>query len=70
MELIDVIEVDVYRDGGTTVYHDRLNRKYYTYPTLRGKVYNDFPQRMGSPSMPHPSALEIPVTLNIVDSFD
>lgn len=74
MEKIKVIEVDRYRDGGTVVYQDELNRQYFTFRYSRNKkVWNKMPFSKGNIGedelKPHPSVKEIPVELEIVDSF-
>jgi hypothetical protein len=60
--------IEKFRDGGTSLYEDELNRKYFLwYPTK--KVYNDFPFPLGSIGMnniPPPYIREIPVELEIV----
>lgn len=66
MITIKVIEFEKYRDGGTVVYRDHLNRLYYTYISLRPKVFNDMPFVRGM--LPPPWVQEIPVQLDIVTS--
>jgi hypothetical protein len=71
MEKVKVIEVEVYRDGGTVVFQDEINRRYYQwYPTK--KVYNQMPFPRGSVGMnntPPPYVKEILVELDVVESF-
>lgn len=76
MEAIKVIEVERYRDGGTVVYEDELNRRYFTWqPPSNNKphgqwdgiVYNQMPMT-GSIELKK-SAKEIKVQLEIVDKF-
>lgn len=69
MQKVKVIEVDRYRDGGTVVYQDELNRRYYTWRNLRPKVYNQMPNPGGNSTIPPPYVQEIPVELEIVDKF-
>jgi len=73
--IIKVICHEVYRDGGTVVYIDELNRLYYTYKfnttssnTYR-KVYNEFPYRRGD-IIPAAWVKEVPVELEIVNNFN
>lgn len=66
---VTVREVDRYRDGGTVVYQDILNRKYFTYNYPQNKkVYNDIPYPRGYGTSINPSIQEIPVELEIVES--
>jgi len=71
MEKVKVIEVDRYRDGGTVVYQDELNRRYFQWwPTK--KVYNQSPFSRGSVGrndQPEAWVMEIPVELEVVESF-
>lgn len=68
MEKIRVIEKDRYRDGGTVVYQDELNRLYYMwYPTK--KVYNQMPGCGINGNEPKPYVKEVKVELDIVDAF-
>lgn len=68
---VKVIKTDGYRDGGTEVYEDELNRRYFLWrPT--GKVYNQIPFPRGNLSgygEPPAYVKEIPVQLEIVDNF-
>lgn len=68
MEKVKVMEVDRYRDGGTIEYRDELNRKYFLwYPT--GKIYNNYPFPSGPKNSIPFYVKEIPVQLEIVNSF-
>ena len=71
MEKIKVVEVEKYRDGGTVVYEDELNRRYFQWwPTK--KVYNAFPfprGNVGRNNTPEPWIKEIPVELEVVQNF-
>ena len=71
MEKIKVIETERYRDGGTIVYEDELNRRYYQwYPTK--KVYNQMPFMRGNVSpdeVPPKYVKEINIELDIVKQF-
>lgn len=70
MKKVKVIEVERYRDGGTIVYQDELNRRYYQwYPTK--KVYNQMPvwDRISGTEM-NPNVKEINVELEIVNAFN
>ncbi len=71
MTKIKVIEVERYRDGGTIVYQDELNRRYFQWwPTK--KVYNQMPFSrgyLGKEGTPDQWVKEIPVELEIVESF-
>lgn len=73
MEKIKVVKRDVYRDGGTTVYEDILNRQYFTFMYhLNRKVWNQFPdfiRRSGAEPLVKPYVKEILVELEIVESF-
>lgn len=70
-ENIKVIEVERYRDGGTIVFQDKMNRLYYQwYPTK--KVYNQIPFPRGSVGLnniPPNYVKEVLVDLDIVKSF-
>ena len=64
MEKIKVVLVSTFRDGGSQIYEDELNRLYYTYNYHKNKkVYNGFLYGSG------PRPKEIPVELEIVNSF-
>lgn len=66
MKKIKVIEVERYRDGGTTVYEDSLHRRYYTHKYHKNKkVWNQMPD--GEYAKPY--VKEIPVELEIVDKL-
>lgn len=66
MEKVKVKQIDRYRDGGTVVYEDELNRRYYVWaPT--GKVYNQMPGCSIGGDTPKPYVKEINVELEIVD---
>lgn len=68
MEKVKVIEVERYRDGGTVVYQDELNRRYYQwYPTK--KVYNQMPNCGLGGTEPKPYVKEVNVELDIVKAF-
>jgi hypothetical protein len=71
MEKVKVIEVERYRDGGTVIYEDALNRRYYQWwPTK--KIYNQPPFSRGSVgrnNVPDQWVNEIPVELEILKSF-
>lgn len=73
MEKIKVVEVEVYRDGGSVVYEDELNRRYFTYNYMNNKkVYNQMPYSRGGGTLGYPPdkwVKEIPVELDIIDSF-
>lgn len=66
-----VVLEDQYRDGGTIVYRDELNRLYFQwFPTK--KVYNQspFPKGfIGALDVPAEYIQEIPVELEIVETF-
>jgi hypothetical protein len=67
---VKVIKVAKYRDGGTTEYKDEFNRKYFQW-FATGKVYSDFPKcGIGGTEPTNPEALEIPIELEIVKSFE
>lgn len=73
MEKIKVTEVERYRDGGTVVFEDQLNRRYYTYnyPNVN-KVYNQMPFSRGGGALGYPAdkwVKEVPVELEIVESL-
>lgn len=72
MEKIRVIEVERYRDGGTVVYQDELNRLYYRWwPTK--KVYNQRPFPTGSAGgkgIPPAWIKEVLVELDVAESFN
>jgi len=71
MTKVKVIEVERYRDGGTVVFQDEMNRRYYQwYPTK--KVYNQMPfprGSVGSNGIPPEYVKEILVELVVVKSF-
>lgn len=68
MKKVKVIEVERYRDGGTIVYQDELNRRYYQwYPTK--KVYNQMPGCSINGIEPKPYVKEVNVELDIVKAF-
>ena len=71
MKNVKVIKIEVYRDGGTVVYEDKLNRRYFMwYPTK--KIYNQKPFPRGSVGMggiPPKYVKEINVNIKIVDKF-
>jgi len=66
MEKVKVIEQDRYRDGGTVVYIDAVNRLYYMWVPTK-KIYNQIGGR--NLADPSPYIREILVELEIVQSF-
>jgi len=65
---VTVVMINVYRDGGTTVYRDSLNRLYFQ-SFVDKKIYNQYPEREDMFGPVKPYIKEIPVKLRVVKNL-